>query len=114
MASEREMRRQYEATIEFLRFLIIDFMHFVKRQLPDDEEADKKVDAKFKELSQKWKDKCHSKDCKWMTLSTTMFADEIQKEAAKHQGVIPEAKAAIKKVSKIISLSEYRNGMQKL
>ena len=102
--SQRQLKREYEAAIESLRFLIIDFMHFVKQQKPDDLEADKKVDAKFKELNSKWKSKCHSKDCAWMGLNDSMFADEIQGEAKKHQGFIPETKAAIKKVSKIISL----------
>lgn len=111
MPTQRELRRQYESTIEFLRHLIIDFMYFVKKQKPDDAEADKKVDVEFKRLNQKWKDKCHSKDCKWMNLKESMFADEIQGEAKKHQGVIPKAKATIKKVSKIISLSDYRNGL---
>ncbi len=83
-------------------------MHFVKQQKPDDLEADKKADEKFKELSAKWKNKCHSEDCKWMGLKDSMFADEIQAEAKKHQGIIPEAKAAIKKVSKIIQLYPER------
>jgi hypothetical protein len=109
--SQRQLKREYESAIESLRFMIIDFMHFVKTQKPDDPDAEEKVNAKFKEINAKWKSKCHSKDCAWMGLKDSMFADEIQGEAKKHQGVISGAKAAIKKVGKIISLSEYRNGL---
>jgi hypothetical protein len=106
MATQRELKRQYEAAIESLRFRIIDFMHFVKQQKPDDLEADKKVDAKFKELNAKWKSKCHSKDCEWMNLKDSMFADEIQKEAQRHTSTIDKAKSFMKNNVKIISLNK--------
>ena len=103
--SQRQLKREYESAIESLKFLIIDFMHFVKQQKPDDLEAEKKVDAKFKELNAKWKTKCHSKDCKWMGLKDSMFADEIQQEAKRHTGTIDKAKSFIKNNVKIISLN---------
>ena len=77
--TNREVRRKSEGISEFLQLLVIDFFYFVKKQDESDESAHIKVNVKFKELNQRWKDKCHSDGGKSLGLKTSSFSDEVQK-----------------------------------
>ena len=102
--SDRNKRREVERIQDYLNLLIIDFMHFVKSQSDKDPLANQKCDDKFKALNQKWKDCCHQKDCAWMKLNTSEFANRIQGEADKQKGIVPAIKRVNQQIFKIITL----------
>ncbi len=79
--TNREAKRISESYSDFLQLLIVDFLHFVKRQDENDEQAHIKVDAKYKELNQRWKNKCHGAGKEFMQKHVNLFAEELQKLA---------------------------------
>lgn len=112
MSAQREARREQQRVEEFLTALVIDFMHYIKRQNPFERHATAKADAKFQELNARWKHKCHDKDCAWMQLNINAFSENVQRLATAGEkdnivGVNPKTKEIIQpNKSKIISIHE--------